>query len=522
MAELLLGLDIGTTNTKAVVYEPASGQVIAVASRPTSTHHPRPGWSEYDPAEVWTNIAAVIREATAGRADSVRAVAAGSMAEAGVPIDREGRYLYPIIVWYDPRSEPQGRRWYDWLGSERCFEVTGHPIQAKWSVNKLMWLRENAPETTRHLHKWLCMQDFATFKLSGVYATDYSMASRTFALDQRTLSWSPEILSLAELSPDVFPTPHQSGTQVGEVTPEAAAATGLRVGTKVVTGGHDHLVGSFAAGATGKGTVANSMGTAEACLVMVDGYMPTERMLRQGYCHYAHVVPEHFVVHFGNVASGGLFEWALRQYWPEVDESPQGRQRAYQAAFAAAGAAPLGSGGVFWTPHLRGAGSPWFDDRAKAAIIGLTDAHGRGHVLRAVMEALCYWQRENLEAVSQLLDVPRDGDLVAYGGSTRSALWMQIKADVTGRRVRVVELAEAVAQGAALLAGIGAGVFPSFQAAADSVQRPTTLYEPIPAHTEQYAEYYEKIYRHLYYAIQEVNYKIHEAFWSEGKLKGQT
>ena len=520
MGDLLLGLDIGTTNTKAVVYDPQTGQVLAVASRPTVTHHPRPGWSEYDPAELWQNIAAVIREATAGRAESIRAVAAGSMAEAGVPVDRDGNYLYPIIVWHDPRSEPQARRWFDWLGAERGFDITGHPIQAKWSVNKLMWLRENAPEVLRRIHKWLCMQDFATWKLSGAYATDYSIASRTFAFDQRARGWSRQILELADLSPDLFPTPHQSGTAVGEVTRAAAAETGLKVGTKVVTGGHDHLVGSFAAGATGKGTVANSMGTAEACLVMMDAYAPDDRMLHQGYCHYAHVVPDHYVVHFGNVASGGLFEWALRQYWPEVDESPEGRRRAYQAAFAAAGEAPVGSGGVFCLPYLRGAGSPWFDDRAKAGLIGLTDAHGRGHILRAVMEALCYWQRENLEAVSKLLAVPREGDLVAYGGSTRSALWMQIKADITGRRVRVVELAEAVAQGAALLAGIGAGVFPSFQAAADSVRRTTTVYEPIAAHTEQYARYYEEVYLHLYYAVRELNNRIHDLFWAGGKLGG--
>ncbi|MHB1134496.1 MAG: FGGY-family carbohydrate kinase [Chloroflexota bacterium] len=519
--DLLLGLDIGTTNTKAVVYEPATGKVVAVASRPTATHHPRPEWSEYDPAELWANIAAVIREASAGRAERIRAVAAGSMAEAGVPIDKEGNYLYNIIVWHDLRTEPQARRWHEWLGNKRGFEITGHPIQAKWSVNKLMWLREHAPQAYGRIHKWLCMQDFATYKLSGAYATDYSLASRTYAFDQRARDWSREILDKADLSPDLFPTAHPAGTPVGQVTAAAAAETGLRAGTVVTTGGHDHLAGSFAAGATGPGTVANSMGTAEANLLMVADYAPTEAMREQGYCHYLHVVPGHYVVHFGNVASGGLLEWTLRQLWPELDESAAGRQRVYAAAFAAAAEVPVGSRGVFCLPYLRGAGSPWFDDRAMAGFVGLRDGHGRGHIVRAAVEALCYGQRENLQLLGGMLDVPSDRDLVAYGGSTRSSLWMQIKADVTGRRVRVVELEEAVAQGAALLAGVGAGVFPTYQAAADSVERTTVVYEPIAAHTAEYARYFEAVYVHLYRSVRELNCRIHDTFWGGAESDGK-
>ena len=517
----LLGIDVGTTNTKAIVYDPAIGKVVAVASRPTATHHPKPEWSEYDPAELWQGIVATIREATAGRAAAIRGVAVGSMAEAGVPIDRAGHYLYPIIVWHDPRSEVQARRWREWLGDERVFEITGQPIQFKFSLNKLLWLRENAPQVLQSLHKWLCIEDFAIWKLSGAYATDYSVASRTLAFDQRRLAWSEEMLARAGLSPAIFPTPHQAGTVVGEVTAAAAAETGLRAGTPVTTGGHDHLCGSFAAGITDKGMLLNSMGTAEACLLMADRFTADARLLHHGYCHYAHIIPDHYVVHFGIVASGGFLDWVVQQTWPEAGESAEGRRRSFAAALAAAAAVPPGSEGVFWLPHLRGGETPWRDEISKAAVVGLRDPHGRGHLVRAAIESLCYWMRENLEEMSAIVDVPEGGEIVAIGGSTRAALWLQIKADVTGRPVRVVEVPEAVALGAALLAGVGVGLFPSYQAAADSVVRSSTLYEPDPARVATYDHYYKEVYRALYTALRDLNHRIHEVFWRGGKLAGR-
>ena len=509
----LLGVDVGTTSTKAVVYEPAAGRVVAVASRPTAVRHPRPEWSEFDPAEIWRGIVESIREVTAGRAAGVRAVGVASMAEAGVPVDRAGRCLYPIIAWHDPRTEPQASRWVERPGPRRVFEITGQTIQAKFSVNKLLWLREHAPEAFRSIHRWLCVEDFALWKLAGVYATDHSIASRTLAFDQRRLRWSEEMLGLAGLPADLFPSAYPSGTTVGQVTPEAAAETGLPTGAAVVTGGHDHLCGSLAAGVVGPGTLLDSMGTAEGGLLLADRYDPDERLLRSGYCHYAHVIPGQYVILFGLTASGGMLEWLVRQLWPEAGESAVGRDRAFAAALAAAEGVPPGSSGVFWLPHLSGIGSPWEDERSKAGVVGLTPAHGRGHLVRALLEGLSYWLRENLDALGEIVAVPRDGEIIAIGGGTRAALWMRIKADVTGRAVRVVEVPEAAALGAALLAGVGVGTYRSAEEAAASVVRPSTTYEPDPARRVAYDRCYRSVYRELYPALRSVNQRIHELFW---------
>jgi len=490
----LVGVDVGTTNTKAVLYDPEVGRVLAVASRPTRVHHPGPGLTEHDPGEIWSAVVECIREATAGRAAGVRAISSTSMAEAGVPIDRSGRYLYPIISWLDNRSAPQAERWREWLGPAEAFRITGQTIQAKFSINKLMWLRENEPAVIDKLHKWLCMEDFVLYKLSGVDAIDYSLASRTFAFDQRSLAWSPRMLDLAGFSVDVFPRAYPSGTAVGEVTPAAAAETGLPVGAVVATGGHDHLCGSLAAGVVGPGALLDSMGTAESGLLLSDRYDPDPRLLEAGYCHYAHVIPGCYVTLFG-LMGGGVLDWLVQRFWPEAKAPGPVRSRCFDEALALAAEVPPGASGLVWLPHLGGGRTDQSDEQPRAALVGLTTALDRGHIVRALLESLCYWLRGKLETMAAI--APIGPTITAIGGGARSTLWMQIKADVTDREVRVPLVPESTALGAALLAGVGAGVFATTAEAAASVSRPTTVYYPDPARVAVYDRLYEQ-FRYLH------------------------
>jgi xylulokinase len=491
----LVGVDVGTTNTKAVLYDPAAGRVLGVASRPTRALHPRPELTEYDPAEVWSSVVECIREVTAGRAADVRAVSATSMAEAGVPIDRAGQYLYPIISWLDNRSAPQSERWREWLGPLDAFRITGQTIQAKFSLNKLMWLRENEPAVVERLHKWLCMEDFVLYKLSGVAATDHSLASRTFALDQRTLDWSPTMLGLAGFSAGVFPTAHPSGTAIGEVTRAAAGETGLPVGAVVATGGHDHLCGSLAAGVVGPGALLDSMGTAESGLLLGDRFDPDPRLLQGGYCHYAHVIPGEYVTLFG-LLGGGMLEWLVQRLWAGASRSAEARASCFDEALALAADSPPGASGLLWLPHLGGGISRQPDERPRAALVGLTTRHDRGDLVRALLESLSYWLREKLEALAE--HAPIGQVITAIGGGTRSELWMQVKADVTGREVHVPRVPESTALGAALLAGVGAATFASAVEAAASVDRPTRVYVPDPDRSARYERLYARQYRQLY------------------------
>ncbi len=507
---LLLGIDVGTTNTKAVLYDPALGGVAAVSSRPTVTHHSRPGRSEFDAAEIWQGVVEAIRQTVGTRGTDVKAVAIASFAEAGAPIDAQGNYLYPIIAWHDPRSEPQTHLWRQWLGTEGVYEITGHPIQFKYTAAKLLWLKEHEPDVFARLYKWLCAEDFVIWKMTGEFATDYTIASRTMLFDQRSKSWSKPMLEMIGIDSSVFPKPHQSGTQVGQLSDAAAEATGLRAGLPVVTGGHDHLCGALAAGITGPGALLNSLGTAEACLVLTESFRPNAHLANGGYSHYAYTAPNLFVLHFGLTASGGMLEWLVRQLEPMVATDPAVRRSTFNTLIDEAAAVPAGSQGLVWLPHLNGVASPWTDEQSRACAVGYGPGHGRGHSVRALLESLCYWMRENLEGLTQVADLPADAPITAIGGGSTNELWMQIKADVTGRPVRVVEVPEAVAVGAALLAGVGSGHFANYEEAAGTVNRSgNKVYEANKALKSTYEEGFG-IYRSLYPALREINHRIHK------------
>jgi xylulokinase len=508
----LLGIDVGTTNTKAVVFDPAGGSVVAVASRQTRTHHSRPDWSEFDAEEIWQGVAECVREVSAGRARDIGAVAVACMAEAGVPLDEHGRPVYPVIAWHDPRSQPQANRWHDLVGAERVFAITGQAIGAKFSLNKLLWLRDNEPEVFGSVRKWLCVEEYVNWRLSGEFATDYSIASRTLAFDQTRLDWSPTMLDAAGIPASLFSTPHPAGTAVGRVTGEAATATGLRTGTLVVTGGHDHLCGSLAAGVVGPGAFLESIGTAEACLMVSDHFSPSPALLKGGFCTYAHVIAGQYVTMFGLNSSGGLVEWLVTKLWPPIDSSREARDRSFEAGRVAAALVSAGSDGVFWLPYLAGASAPWDDERARACVVGLTGAHTSGHLYRALLEGFGYWLRESVDILGGIVNQRLGERIMVIGGGSRSTLWMQVKADVTGRAVSVVDVPEATALGAALLAGIGAGEFATAAEAATAVRRPATVYEPDPARHAKYTRLYEDVFESVYPALREVNHRIAAAF----------
>ncbi|MDP9366993.1 MAG: FGGY family carbohydrate kinase, partial [Chloroflexota bacterium] len=265
MTPLLVGVDVGTTNVKAVVYEPDGG-AVAVAVVPTPTHYPRPSWAFYRPDELWAQTVKALREALAKVDDPrrVAGIAITSMGEAGVPVDVAGDPTFDAIAWFDTRTEPQVAWLEREIGREALFATTGLSLQPIWSLCKLLWLRENEPEAFSRTARWLNIADYIAYRLCGVQATDLSLASRTMALDLAHLRWSDDLLGAVGLSRDLLAPLAQSGTRLGNVTAESVRETGLPVGTPVSAGGHDHVCGALAVGVIEPGEVLNSLGTAEA------------------------------------------------------------------------------------------------------------------------------------------------------------------------------------------------------------------------------------------------------------------
>jgi xylulokinase len=502
---MLLGLDLGTTTIKAILYDPAAGKSAGPWCRPTPTTHPGPGLSEHDPEALWQAVAGCLRDAAATvPPGAVEGLAIASFAEAGLPLDASGHPLYPIIAWYDRRTEAQAAWWETQLSDTDLHAITGQPVSPSFGVNKWLWLAAHHPDVTAQAATWLSASDYILYRLTGEYTTDYTQASRTLLLDQRTLDWSSEMLARAGLSPRQLPRPRPAGTLAGMLTPAAAKATGLPAGLPCGLGGHDHLCATLAVGGNRPGAVVDSSGTAQAVVMTLPGFRTGPAIAAGGFSCYAHVAPGCYAFKGGLKAAGGAVEWLARQL-----SGPDATNTAIPYAELEAAAAK-GVGirrGPLWLPHLLGSGTPQGDRHSLAALVGARLEHDRGDLFRGLLESLACWLRHNVETVAELTDQPA-GQIIVLGGATRLPLLTQLKADLLGVPVIVPELPEAAATGAALLAGVAAGVFRDAGEAVASLRYGQTVVEPDSSRVAWYNGLYREAYLPLYAALRQVNHLL--------------
>ncbi len=482
----LLGIDVGTTNTKAVVYDLA-GEMRAVASLPTPVTEERAGWATHDPEALYEVALAVIRRAAAEVPDpaAVRALSVSSMAESGVPLDARGRPVYPIIVWHDVRTLPYRAWWQARLGDDRLYAITGLQPGHIFSLNKIMWLREHAREAYSRLVRWLSVSDYIAYRLTGVEAMSYPQACRTLAFDLHTLAWSDEILETAGVRAAIFPQPVPSGQALGPLRPEVAAACGLGCDTLVAAGGHDHICAAVAAGVIAPGALLDSSGTVEAVLAVLDRPRAEAAVRELGLSCGVHAVPGRYYLIGGILGVGPLLTW-LTQIFLHRRATEEG----YRALTEAAQASPRGAHDLYLLPFFAGAGSPQPAPRATGAYLGLRLHHTREDMIRAGFEGVCYELRHLLESFQAVVP-SRDALLRAVGGGARNAFWLQMRADVTGRTLEVPHGTERGALGAALLAGLAAGLYPDLAGAAASAYRVEHTYHPNAEAHHDYSVRYE-------------------------------
>lgn len=498
--DLLLGIDVGTTNIKALVFT-TSGALAASASIPTPTERPQPGWAEHDPHALWQAVVDVIRRALALIDDPrrMRGLAVASVGEAGVLLDARGEPLTPIIAWYDRRTAPYVQRWNAHDDPFETFRLTGMLPVPIYGVFKLQWLRDYEPEGYAAATTWLHVADYIAFRLCGARATDYSLASRSMLFDLRARRWSKALIDRASLRSDLLPEPVASGTRIGVVTPEAAAETGLAPGVIVGAGGHDHVCGALAADVRRVGDCLDSMGTAEAVFLPLDDIPLDERLFIANVSSWthvtfgAHVARDRYYVMDGLFSSGAAVEWMRRVVAPGAS-----LQEAAAEVEALAASAPPGSLGVLFLPHLT-AGE-------RGAFVGLTASSGRAALARAVYEGLAFEWRHMLDHIEGMLGV-RARTIRAIGGGTRLPVWMSIKAHVMGRPIQVLDMDESVALGAALLGGIAAGVYRSEDEAVGALQ----VHERTVAPDEALPALYERIYREAFLRLAPALAPVHAA-----------
>jgi len=503
-----MGIDLGSTSLKAVVYD-LDGNVLARGSRPTERFHPdaeHPEWTVWQPEQIWGGTAAAIREAVSGLDDPghIQAVAVTGMGMDGVPVDDAGRWLYPFISWHDPRTVPQLEWWKENVGAEKVFSIGGNPLWAINSALRILWMAENEPEILARTDKWLLIEDFLNFMLCGRRATDYSMASCTLLFDQRKLDWSEELLGLSGIDRRLMCDAYESGTMLGEVTPEASQATGLVTGTPVVLGGHDHLCGALPVGAFRPGTVLNVTGTWETVLTATARPVLNPQLQKAGMTVQAHVARGMHATWGSNVA-GEMLEWYRKHFDVRGPEDAVGADD-WGRLMAEAAESPPGARRVMFLPHMSAAACPVVDERSLGAFVGLSNLTTRGDMLRAMIEGLSYQLLDVVTALEAGLGT-RLEKLVAVGGGVRNAFWMQNKADVSGRPIDVPGVEEATPLGAAILAGIGVRRYRDEEDAFDRVYRPGKTYRPDPELSRRYADGF-KVYKQLYPALAPISHQL--------------
>jgi len=514
----LMGIDLGSTSLKAVVYD-LEGNVVSTGSRPTERFHPEPAhpeWTVWKPEQIWGDTARAIRDAVSLLDDprQIRGVAVTGMGMDGLPVDENGKWLYPFISWHDPRTLPQLEWWKKTIGVEKVFSLCGNPLWAINSALRILWVAEHEPEIMKRTDKWLLIEDFLNFMLCGRKVTDYSMASCTLLFDQRRRDWSHEMLELSGIDRRLMPEVLPSTTPIGEISGTVSRETGLPAGTPVILGGHDHLCGTLPVGAFRPGVVLDVTGTWESVITSTPEPILTPPVREAGLTVQSHVARDTYAT-WGATPAAEALEWFRKHYGHEA------RMRAekeggsdWDHLMADGKASPPGARGVMFLPHLSAAGCPVQDDRSLGAFLGLSTLAGSGDMLRAVIEGLDYQFLDIVRAMEGGLGRTLDR-FVVVGGAVRNEFWMQNKADVVGRPAEVPDVEEATPLGAAILAGIGLGLYRDENEAYQRVFRPGRTFEPNPERASRYAEWFE-IYRELYPALRPINHRLFDGPKSRG------
>jgi xylulokinase len=483
----LLGIDIGTSSTRSLLLE-ESGTIVAIGQKEYDFDMPHPGWAEQEP-EVWCNAAKetirqVLHESNVDPKD-IRGIGFSGQMHGPVFLDKSGKSIRPAIIWADQRSSEECREIYEIVGKDGLYRTVCNPVDSGFMAATLLWIRKHEPETWTNIHTVLLPKDYVRFCLTGELTTDPSDAGGTSLYDVRQRKWSEEILDVLDLPHSIFPRVINSVDIPGTVNRAAAADTGLVEGTPVVTGGNDQTMGALASGVIHEGPVMLVIGTGGTLFTTVDAVV-VDRELRMHT--YPHCVPDKWHL-LGAILSGGFaFKW-LRNVLSS--KQPYSYDEMTQEAMTV----PPGSEGAIFLPYLAGERTPHMDSFARGVMFGITVRHTRAHVIRAVMEGVVFAMRDCLEIFKSLHVCPEN--IIAGGGGARNPLWRQIQADILGLPVMTVKTQEKSATGAAMIAGIGTGIFHSFE---EACQRTVVFGEeilPIHEHTIRYEEYYH-LYTSLY------------------------
>lgn len=495
----LLGLDIGTSGCKASIID-YEGNVRGQAYVEYILSTPKPGWEELNPELVWNSTQKVILKALEEyKLEGIKAISVSSFGEATVPIDRDGKALHNSLIYIDVRGKEEAEYLKYRLGDEKILGITGASVHSMYSICKIMWLKNHMPEVYTKTWKFLLFADFILFKLGAKPHTDYSLAARTMAFDIVNKRWSAEILEAAGVEEDKFGEPVQAGTVVGELSKKNIDKFGLPEGVVLVSGGHDQACAALGAGVISSKLAVDGLGTTECITPAFDRPVISVTMAESGFACVPHVIKDMYVTYAFTFTSGSMLKWYRDNFGHVyIGEAARAKKNIYDMLIEKATKHPTD---IFVLPHFAGAATPYMDAEARGAMVGLSINTKPEDIIKAILEGITY---EIMVNVVRLREAGIDIDeFRVVGGLAKSDAYLQLKADMMGRKVTAMCVSEAGTLGVAILAGTASGMYKNIGEAVKNVVKIKKQFYPDKKNHEIYMEKFQT-YKKIYPAVKSI------------------
>ena len=496
----LIGIDLGTSGTKTVLFD-QNGAAIASATVEYPLYQPKNGWAEQEPSDWWQAAAATVRrviDESGVAPEAIKGVGLSGQMHGRVMLDEAGEPLRRSIIWSDGRTSQEWEEITALVGRQRLIEITANPALTGFTASKILWVRRHEPKLYAKCRHILLPKDYIRYQLTGEFATEVSDASGMNLLDVPNRCWSGEILEKLEIDGALLAKMYESCEVTGQITPRAAALTGLAAGTPVVGGAGDNAAAAVGTGVVERGRAFTTIGTSG----VVFAHSDRVTIDPQGRVHtFCSAVPGAWTVMSCTLAAGLSLKWLRDQFFTEEMKTAEGMGvDPYFLMDQQAGRVPIGANRLIFLPYLMGERSPLLDENSRGVFFGLSAIHTKYDLLRAVMEGVTYSQRQCLDVLRGMGVVSTE--MLACGGGGSSPLWRQMLADVYGCPVKTVVSKEGPALGAAILAGGGAGLYPNVQEACRGMIQTNPAQQPDAQASEQYERFYQ-VYQSLYPALRE-------------------
>lgn len=499
----MLGIDIGTSACKVAVFN-LQGKVLSQATKEYKVYYPHSGFVEQNPNEWWESVCTAIKETISSskiNPSQIAGIGIDGQSWSAIPIDKKGNVLCNTPIWMDTRADDICRETINRIGFNRIFMLSGNSFEPTYSTPKILWFKKNMPDVYNSTYKFLQSNSFIAFKLTGQISQDLSQGYGIHSFNMKEGKWDDSFCEELGFDRDKLPEIFQCHDVIGEVTGVAAAQTGLVKGTPVVAGGLDASCGTLGAGVIKVGQTQEQGGQAGGMSICLDSAIAHQKLILS-----FHVIPELWLLQGGTVGGGGAIKWFKQELgaFEEIEAKAKG-SNPFKVMDEEAEKIPVGSDGLIFLPYMAGERSPLWDKKAKGVFFGLGYNKTRAHIIRAIMEGCAFALQHNLKTAEEI-GVGTD-KLVAMGGAANSRLWTQMKADITGKTINVPTSDTATTLGAAILAGVGTGLYKSFDQAVEDTIVITRTHEPDMQAHARYKNNYE-IYLELYEKLKDTMQKV--------------